>query len=868
MQVPTILIVDDEVIVASDLATKVTRLGYQVAGTVPTGEAALEVARKTRLDLVLLDVRLDGELDGIETAQRLKALRDIPAIFVTAHSDTTTLRRARESCPYGYLLKPFDEDDLAVQIQLALDLHAAERALFHTTEALRGSEQKFRKAFQWSSVGQAQVEVATRLFIEVNDAFCRMTGYSREELLAMRPDDLTHVDDRASDFHGFARLLRGETPRYGVEKRYVRKDGQTIWVQVEAALIRDQNGTPHQTIAVVLDITDRKQAEAEVKRVEAEREWAEEQARRLSSVRERQQQALADLGVRALQDTEIGRILDEAVRMVSEMLNVELCKILELLPDGCHLLLRSGVGWRPGLVGIATVPMGSESQAGFAISVNEPVVVYDLTSDGRFTGPALLNDHHVVSGISCLIWGPHHGPWGVLGAHSTNRRSFTNDDIAFLQSVANVLGASIQRRAVEDALRGSEDRLRTLADQLEHLVAERTQELVHSREQLRALASELNLAEQRERKRLATELHDHLQQMLVLGRLKLGQGKKMAESLPALRGLIRESDEVLADALMYTRTLVAELSPPVLRDYGLGPALKWLSEYMKRHDLTVHVEVPEDFDPKLPDDQSILLFQSVRELLINTAKHAGTRAAWVTVSRQDGDGAMVIEVRDEGAGFDPAVVTAAGAPESPGGGLSSKFGLFSIQERMRAIGGSIEIRSMSGKGTTAVLKQPLPRPVRPMTVPVSTADRPSAPAARPSLASLDSRVRVLLVDDHTMVRQGLHSLLEGYKDMLVVGEACDGEEAVSAVPTLRPHVVIMDINMPKKNGIEATADIRRRFPDVAVIGLSVNASGPNQTEMMKAGAAMLLTKDAAVENLHAAITEVLTGMLSRTRARH
>jgi CheY-like chemotaxis protein len=115
--------------------------------------------------------------------------------------------------------------------------------------------------------------------------------------------------------------------------------------------------------------------------------------------------------------------------------------------------------------------------------------------------------------------------------------------------------------------------------------------------------------------------------------------------------------------------------------------------------------------------------------------------------------------------------------------------------------------------------------------------------------------RVLLVDDHAMVRQGLRMVLEGYAEVEVIGEAWNGEEAVAAVEQLRPDVVLMDINMPKKNGIEATAEIKARYPETIVIGLSVNAEGENADAMKRAGAALLITKEAAVDQLYEAIVK-------------
>ena len=123
--------------------------------------------------------------------------------------------------------------------------------------------------------------------------------------------------------------------------------------------------------------------------------------------------------------------------------------------------------------------------------------------------------------------------------------------------------------------------------------------------------------------------------------------------------------------------------------------------------------------------------------------------------------------------------------------------------------------------------------------------QPSKPAAQ--------KIRVLLVDDHVMVRQGLRTMLDTYPDIKLVGEAANGEEAVRRVEQRRPEVVVMDINMPGINGIEATKQIKLRYPDTVIIGISVNAAKDNQEAMIRAGAVQLLTKEAAIEDLHDAI---------------
>ena len=407
------------------------------------------------------------------------------------------------------------------------------------------------------------------------------------------------------------------------------------------------------------------------------------------------------------------------------------------------------------------------------------------------------------------------------------------------------------------ALVASEGRLRTLADHLEHLVQERTHELVVSRDQLRSLSSELLLVEQRERKRMAIELHDHLQQMLVLAKMKLGQSKRVAEPPPISGEMLSQVDQLLTDSLEYTRTLVAELSPPVLREFGLSAALKWLGEWMRKHNLSVTLKMSDEEAVQLPEDHAVLLFQSVRELLINSAKYAATGEATVRFEKTNGH--LRIEVQDKGAGFDPATSAVCA---SNSGGVSSRFGLLSIRERMQALGGSFELQSAPGKGTSAVLSLPLAVGNKTnQSVPQSVRRQETANGAtviEPSSSVGDSaRIRVLLVDDHAMVRQGLRTVLESYTDIEVVGEAADGDEAVAAVARFQPAITVMDINMPKKSGIEATGEIKARWPHSVIIGLSVNPGGDNQAAMNHAGAAMLLTKEAAVDELYQAIQHVL-----------
>lgn len=391
--------------------------------------------------------------------------------------------------------------------------------------------------------------------------------------------------------------------------------------------------------------------------------------------------------------------------------------------------------------------------------------------------------------------------------------------------------------------RRREQELADMARTLEQGVALR-QEVARYQEQLRAMATEMTFAEQRERKRLATELRDDLGERLLLTRLKLGQIQQRAMLDASTEELLQEADKVLTRALAYTHTVVADLSPLVLQDLGLPSAVKWLAERMQQHGLAVTVQTALPDDLTVPEAQAVFLFQSVRELLMNVLKHAACRGASVHMTMAAGQ--LQIDVRDEGIGF-------AGEPaDSP---RPPHVGLFSIRERITALGGTFHIDSRPQVGTTVTLKLPLgPAAVEEGRRSEGEAGEGASSQVRPTSGGI---IRVLLVDDHAMVRQGLRSVLDAYADMKVVGEAANGEAAVRLAGELLPTVVLMDINMPGCNGIEATRRIKAQYPDMSVIGLSVDADGHNQEEMLQAGAYSLMTKEAAVEQLYSLIYEAV-----------
>jgi len=223
--------------------------------------------------------------------------------------------------------------------------------------------------------------------------------------------------------------------------------------------------------------------------------------------------------------------------------------------------------------------------------------------------------------------------------------------------------------------------------------------LVAHQDRLRSLASELALAEERERRRLARELHDGATQDLALTRLRLAMLRAEVHHDKGKQA-VDEMDKLLSNAILHTRMLTFELSPPLLYELGIDPALQWLAEQFKeKHGLDCSAVCDSQSTPLEPEDR-VALFQSVRELLNNVAKHA--KARHVNILSACDDQHIRIDVTDDGVGFDPDAV----APPSPKEG---HFGLFNLRERMAGLGGVCVVRSEPGSGCTVTLRLPLKR---------------------------------------------------------------------------------------------------------------------------------------------------------------
>jgi signal transduction histidine kinase len=317
--------------------------------------------------------------------------------------------------------------------------------------------------------------------------------------------------------------------------------------------------------------------------------------------------------------------------------------------------LRAGVGWREGLVGRAKEDAGCGSQAGYTLLSDEPVVTDDVRAEARFRPSSLLVEHGVVSSVTVVIPG-HLRPYGVLGAHTSERRVFSEDDVNFLQAVANVLAAAIERERSEEAV------------------------------------GEIREAE---RARVARDLHDGALQDLAYGLAEVhvaemylgnddpGSG---AAALGRASSALRRVSEGL-------RATVNDLRLGGERDRSLPRLVESLVERMRRMDpdRDIRLEVQEGFPSGLAGDAGAEVLRVVGEALTNVRRHSGARNVRVSLGLEGED--LVAEVSDDGRGFGPDT--------APGVGRDS------MRERAEALGGILGVESGPGEGARVLLRVPV-----------------------------------------------------------------------------------------------------------------------------------------------------------------
>ncbi len=472
-------------------------------------------------------------------------------------------------------------------------------------------------------------------------------GWTKEQALGRVVNELLQTESVRPFEHLRAELFaKGSLTE---ELTHVTRDGARIIVESRWALRRDGQGNPLAIMEINNDITQRKHAEKILQTAKEELELRV--AARTAELQSANDRLSLELGRRS----RIQEMLRKAAERYKNLFDNSPIGIYRTNPDGLILMTN------PSLLRM----LGYSSFNGLS-SLNVDKRLYEPTYlRKRFLNR--LKREGRVRGFEAS-WKRHDG--SVIFVRE-NAKSIRSPEGAILGFEGTVEDISERKKAEED---------------------------VHSyQEQLRSLAAELSLAEERERRRIATILHDHIGQILAVSKIKLGSLIESSFSW-ADSGSIEEVREYVEQAIKHTRSLTFELSPPILYALGLEAALEWLTEQITEQRGIV-CEFEHDGEPKpVSEEMRVFTFTAVRELLANVSKHAKASRAKVTARRINRN--MVIHVADDGVGFNPSWLKT-NLYDNKG------FGLFSIRERLRHLGGQMEVKSAKGRGTRVILEAPL-----------------------------------------------------------------------------------------------------------------------------------------------------------------
>lgn len=249
-----VLVVEDERIVSMDIQRRLSDLGYTVAGSAVSGEQAICSAEELGPDIILMDIMLEGAMDGVEAARSINRIFDIPVIFLTAHADERTIERAKSAGAFGYLVKPFLDRDLKLAIEMALEKS-------RSGAGLRESEARYRMMTAVSPAGIFMAD-AKGNYQYVNERWTQLSGLGQKEaqgdgwLRAVHPEDRKRI---SASWKKMVRSGGGWCPEY----RFVTAGGKSSWVVGDVAAMNDGSGKPTGFIGTNLDVTEHKRAEEE-----------------------------------------------------------------------------------------------------------------------------------------------------------------------------------------------------------------------------------------------------------------------------------------------------------------------------------------------------------------------------------------------------------------------------------------------------------------------------------------------------------------------------------------------------------------------------------------------------------------------------
>lgn len=638
-----ILIVDNDRAVTRDLQERLIRLGYEVAGIATTSDDAITQTNKLQPNLVIMNIRLHSGRDGVKTGALIHSTSNTPIIYFSSQAGQDTVRRAGSTGSFGHIIKPFDDSQLFVTIEVA-------RVRYKLESQLRESEQWLNGVLM--SIGDGVIAVDNSGKVRfINARAKKITGWSQNKATGMSLLEVFKLKDETSGELIDPSSRLSQAGEAGLEALLTAKDGSQILLEVNFSPFTDAEKHMQGMVLAFRDISARRRAIEQIKRQTSRAEALVEIAKQLNS------------------RLELKEMLDTVCRITNQAIDSS-ASVIFLFDPKSNKFVDMARKFENELPQAQQNPV----RMSFSRTMLERYMpanrsTFFMQNVESFKDVPMRNFLRLL-GINHLAVAPLVRNQEVIGAlvcGSLKKQGFSQEDMDFLNGLAEHTMIAISNTRLFEQVRLGRERQRLL--------------------------SKTNVEiQEAERRRIARELHDHLGQSLTGFQFMLESVKHQVDE--AQKAGIAEIQNSVANIIEQVREMSLNLRPSILDDLGLIPTLKWhLDRYTKQTGIRVNFYSPNSTE-RFPAEIETTAYRIIQEALTNAARHSG--ATEVFVGLVVNDNSLWVEILDKGKGFDVSTVL-----NKPTSGLSG------MTERADLMGGYLTIKSYPDQGTQLLAALPI-----------------------------------------------------------------------------------------------------------------------------------------------------------------
>lgn len=647
MSATDILIVENDKLVAQELREQLEELRYKVVDIAYSGEEAIEKTARLRPHVVLMNARLKGTEDGIQTGRHIRDDHDTPIVYMVDYRSQATIKRAGATGPFGYIFRPFDEKQIFATIETALIRHRL--------------ESKLQQSRQWlnttlTSIGDGVIATDEHGMVRfINPIAMEHTGWRHTDAIGNSLSEVFSLIDEYShesvDMFGSRKNLRGVTSNKGFEGLLLSKNGAPVPVEANITSIQDGKGKVYGMVLVFRDVTEQREAMREIKR----------QANRA--------EALMQVASQLNSQLELETVLNTICEITNRTIKATGTAVVLQGTQKDFFRERAAISQDPALKAYRATKFEIPRDVLQALLSREnPVIVIQDVQDASdlpyFEVSKRLNVRTLA--VAALFRG-NDLIGALISAFTQEPKILPEDEIALLRGLADQASSAIENAELFEQVRAGRERQRKLAKSLVDI-------------------------QEAERRHIAKELHDHLGQILTGLQFMLETTKNQTSGKQ--RSDLEEIQNSVSDIIREVREMSLNLRPSMLDDMGLLPTLLWhFNRYTNQTGIHVNFQCDE-FLTRLPLEIETAAYRIIQEALTNVARYAQVKEVFVGLVMQEKT--LWVEVLDKGKGFD--ISSKSDRPSS---------GLGGMRERASLAGGYLVVESFLNQGTQIVAALPL-----------------------------------------------------------------------------------------------------------------------------------------------------------------